>query len=383
MSLIFFWTAAAFLIYVLIIFTAVIILRGLLFAKPSLQEDITPSVSMIIAAYNEEESIAAKIENSLALDYPPNKLEILIGSDGSSDRTAEIVQQYTDPRIRFFNLARSGKNGVLNAIVPKAKGDVLVFSDANSMYAPDAICALTRRFADPKVGGVAGNQTYLPPDENSSGEGERAYWNFDQKLKEYQSRAGNVTSATGAMYAIRSKLFHPIPTGMDDFLISTGVIAQGFRLVYASDAITYEPVAGSAGSEYKRKVRNIMLGLEAVLVMRQLLNPFKSGFYALQLLTHKVLRRLVFLPLLILLITSPLLWNHGFLYQLATITQIAFYGLALCGFFFEKNKISSSKIFSIPLYFTMVYVASLVATYNLFRGQRILTWETQRQLKPG
>ena len=120
------------------------------------------------------------------------------------------------------------------------------------------------------------------------------------------SRAGN-TSTTGAMYAIRSKLFYPIPKGNDDFIISTSVIAQGYRLIYASDAITYEPVAASSSSEYKRKVRNIMLGLEAVLVMRQLLNPFKHGFYALQLLTHKVLRRLVFVPLLVLLITSLLL----------------------------------------------------------------------------
>ena len=383
MSQILFWTAIAFFIYVFGIFTVLIILRGTLFPKPSHQENITPAVSMIVAAYNEEASIAAKIENSLALDYPPDKFEVLIGSDGSADRTAEIVQQFTDSRIRFFDLPRSGKNGVLNTIVPKATGEILVFSDANSMYAPDAIRALARRFADPEIGGVAGNQTYLPPDENSTGEGERAYWNFDQKLKEYQSRAGNVTSATGAMYAIRTKLFRPIPKGMDDFIISTGVITQGFRLIYAPDAVTYEPVASSSGSEYKRKVRNIMLGLEAVLVNRQLLNPFKYGFYALQLFTHKVLRRMVFLPLLVLLIVSPNLWDQGLFYQLANIAQIAFYGLALFGFFFEKTKIGRSKIFSIPLYITMVYLASLVATFNLVRGQRIHKWETKRQTKAG
>jgi cellulose synthase/poly-beta-1,6-N-acetylglucosamine synthase-like glycosyltransferase len=230
MSLILFWAALAFLIYVFGIFTVLIILRGALFPKLSHQEDITPSVSMIVAAYNEEESIAAKIINTLELDYPTNKFELIIGSDGSTDSTSKIVRQFTDSRIRFFDLPRSGKNVVLNTIAPKAKGEILVFSDANSMYDPNAIRALTRRFADLEIGGVAGNQTYLSPNEKNTGRGERAYWNFDQMLKEFQSRAGNATSATGAMYAIRAELFHPIPNGVDDFLISTSIIAQGYRL---------------------------------------------------------------------------------------------------------------------------------------------------------
>jgi cellulose synthase/poly-beta-1,6-N-acetylglucosamine synthase-like glycosyltransferase len=381
MSLILFWTAIGSLIYVFAAFTAIIIVRGRFFPKPFIQEDITPSISIIIAAYNEEENIAAKIENSLTLDYPPDKLEIIIGSDGSTDRTAEIVQQFSDPRIHFFDLPRMGKNGVLNTIVPNATGEILVFSDANSIYAANAIRALARGFSDPHIGGVAGNQTYLPSEEVNciKGQGERVYWNFDQTLKEYLSRAGNINSATGAMYAIRSSLFCPISKGTDDFIISTGIIAQGYRLIYAPDAISYEPVAASSSSEYKRKVRNIMLGLEAVLVRRQLLNPFKHGFYALQLFTHKVLRRFVFVPLLVLLITSLFLWNQGLLYQLTAIAQLAFYGLALLGFFIEKTKFGHSKIVSIPLFVTMVYTASLVATFNLIRGRRIHKWETQRQ----
>jgi cellulose synthase/poly-beta-1,6-N-acetylglucosamine synthase-like glycosyltransferase len=160
MILILFWAAIAALIYVFAVFTALIIMRGRFFPKPFIQGDITPFVSIIIAAYNEEGNIAAKIENTLALDYPPDKLEILIGSDGSADRTAEIVQQFTDPRIHFFDLPRSGKNGVLNTIVPKATGEILVFSDANSIYAPYAIRALVHGFADPQIGGVAGNVRY-------------------------------------------------------------------------------------------------------------------------------------------------------------------------------------------------------------------------------
>jgi len=383
MNLILFWAALTFLVYTFVIFTAIIILRGVFFSKPYHQGEITPSVSMIVAAYNEEESIAAKIENFLSLDYPPDRIELLVGSDGSTDRTAEIIREVTNARIRFFNLPRSGKNGVVNRIVPKARGEILVFSDANSMYAANAIRALVNRFADPSIGGVAGNQTYLAPDNNASGEGERAYWNFDQMLKEFQSRAGNVTSATGAIYAIRATLFKPIENGMDDIILSTGVIAQGYRLVYAPDAVSYEPIAGSSGSEYKRKVRNIMLGLEAILVRRELLNPFKFGFYALQLFTHKVLRRVVFLPLLVLLVTSPLLWNHGLLYQFSTVIQFAFYSLALFGFVFEKNGLGRRKIFSFPFYITMVYIASLAATIKLLGGRRIQKWETKRQIPSG
>jgi hypothetical protein len=151
----------------------------------------------------------------------------------------------------------------------------------------------------------------------------------------------------------------------------------------ASDAITYEPVADSLGSEYKRKVRGFMIGYEAIFIMRRLLNPFRYGFYALQIFTHKVLRRLVFLPLLLLIFTSPVLWEQGLFYKLFTILQSAFYSLALLGFIFEKIKLRHSKVFSIPLYFVMVYTASIVAIFNLLLGRRIDKWETVRQTHQG
>lgn len=376
-----FWSAIGFIAYTYFFFPLMTLLRGLFWRTPIQQAKITPSVSLIIAAYNEAQNIAAKIDNSLALDYPREKLEIVIASDGSTDGTDEIVRRYASQGIRLLSLPRRGKAPALNAAVAAANGEVLVFSDANSMYAPDAIQALVRPFADPEVGGVAGNQVYLKEKRHGAASaGEHSYWNYDRKLKQFQSEAGNTISATGAIYAIRRSLFQTVPSGVtDDFTISTGVIAQGMRLVFAADAVAYEPVAGTGSREFSRKVRVISRGLRAVLARHELLNPFSYGFYAIQLWSHKVLRRLVVFPLLVVLITSPLLWTQGMFYQAITVGQALFYGCGAVGFRFQSKKWGQIPIFAVPFFFCMVNAASLIATFNLLRGHRIEIWETKRQ----
>lgn len=248
------------------------------------------------------------------------------------------------------------------------------------MFAPDAIRSLVRPFADAGVGGVAGNQCYSSSGRvGAAGAGERFYWAYDRTLKRFQSRAGNATSATGAIYAIRRHLFRPVPEGMtDDFVTSTGVIAQGYRLVFAPDAIAYEPVAGNRGKEWGRKVRVITRGLRGVFYMRQLLNPFAYGFYSLQLFSHKVLRRLMAFSYLALLMTSPLLWRRSAIYRVATLGQLTFYSLGLLGLWQNGRSLGRSKIFTIPFYFCMVNAASLQAVWNVLRGHRIARWEPQR-----
>ncbi len=380
-SLILFWGAVALLTYTYALFPIILAVRGLFWRRPVQATDIEPRVSLIIAAYNEAGSIVAKIENLLALDYPADRLQVVIASDGSTDGTAEVASRYASERIRVLALPRQGKAGALNDAVRAATGEILVFSDANSMYAPDAIRALVRPFADPAVGGVAGNQRYLSGgDASMTGAGERGYWSFDRLLKRTQSRAGSTISATGAIYAIRRSLFLPVPEGVtDDFVTSTRVIAQGYRLVFAPDAVAYEPVAKSSEVEFGRKVRVITRGLHGVLVMRELLNPFRHGFYALQLFTHKLLRRLMFAPLIVLLLASIPLWDGGWFYQLALLAQLAFYGCALLGLLLRGSRIGRLKPFTIPFYFCVVYAAALIATWNLLRGQRITYWTPQRQ----
>ncbi|MFL5802109.1 MAG: glycosyltransferase family 2 protein [Roseiflexaceae bacterium] len=382
MSLILFWGAIALIVYTYIVFPAVVFLRGRLLRRPYQTAEITPRVSMIIAAHNEARGIGAKLDNILSLDYPREQFEVIIVSDGSNDGTETIVRGYADQGVRLLARPRQGKAPALNAAVAAASGEILVFSDANSMYAPDAIRALARPFADPEVGGVAGNQVYLPKRASAaaSSAGEHSYWNFDRKLKQSQSTAGNAISATGAIYAIRRALFQGVPLGVtDDFATSTSVIAQGYRLVFAPDAIAYEPAAQSSVVEFGRKTRVITRGLRGVLVRRELLNPFRYGFYALQLFSHKLLRRLVVFPLLGLLLVSPLLWSRGRLYKLATLGQAAFYGLGLAGWLLGGTKIGRKKIFSIPFFFCMVNAASFVAALNVLRGKRIDFWEPQRE----
>lgn len=381
MLMILFWSSLILIVYTYGIFPLLTFLRGILWRQPYQSADITPKVSLIIAAYNEAHSIGSKLDNILSLNYPRHQLEAIVASDGSSDGTDEIVRKYEDQGIRLLSRPRQGKAPALNAAVSASTGDILVFSDANSIYTPDAIRALVRPFADPQVGAVAGNQCYLKGSKNGAAVGERSYWQFDRNLKQAQSQAGNAISATGAIYAIRRSLFKKVPEGVtDDFVTSTRAIAQGYRLVFAPDAVAYEPVAKTNDVEFGRKVRVITRGLRAVLVMRELLNPFRYGFYALQLFSHKVLRRLVVFPLITLLIVTPLLWERGLFYQLATLAQAVFYGCGGLGMVLSKTRFGRLKIFMLPSFFSMVNVASLLATVNVLRGHRITLWETQRQV---
>ena len=381
MTTILFWSSLTLIVYAYGVFPLLTFLRGALRRQPYKSADITPRVSLIIAAYNEAHSIGSKLENILSLNYPREQLEVIVASDGSSDGTDEIVRNYENQGIRLLSRPRQGKASALNAAVSVATGNILVFSDANSIYAPDAIQALVRPFADPQVGAVAGNQCYLKESKNGTGVGERSYWRFDRKLKQAQSQAGNAISATGAIYAIRRSLFQTVPEGVtDDFVTSTRAIAQGYRLVFAPNAVAYEPVAKTSDVEFGRKVRVITRGLRAVLQMRELLNPFRYGFYALQLFSHKVLRRLVVFPLITLLIVTPLLWERGLFYQLATLAQVIFYGCGGLGMVLSKTRIGRLKILMLPFFFCMVNVASLLATLNVLRGHRITLWETQRQI---
>jgi cellulose synthase/poly-beta-1,6-N-acetylglucosamine synthase-like glycosyltransferase len=380
-----FWGSIALIIYTYFIFPVLVFLRGLIWNKPykSLEISSLPSVSLIIAAYNEEKSIGEKLDNVLSLDYPRDQLEVIIASDGSTDRTDAIVKNYKEHNIKLLSLPRLGKASALNAAVAASSGEILVFSDANSIYGTDAIRALVKPFANPDVGGVAGNQSYLKKNGGIvDNVGERSYWDFDRIMKKFQSRAGNVISATGAIYAIRCSLFQMVPEGVtDDFVTSTSVIEQGYRLVFAPDAIAYEPVAKTGGTEFGRKVRVITRGLRAVLVVRRkLLNPFQYGFYAIQLLSHKVLRRLIVFPLLLLFFVNPFLLQINIFYQLTMLGQTIFYMFGLLGFLLDGTRLGHSKILNIPYFFCLVNAATLVATINILRGQQIKQWEPQRNV---
>jgi len=375
-----FWCAAGLLIYTFVLFPAIIVARGLFRREADAAPGPLPMVSVLIAAHNEENYLSDRINNILDLDYPADRLEIIVASDGSEDATEDIARGFAERGVKLLSLPRGGKCAALNAAFEAAAGSVLVFTDANTVFAGDAVRALVAPLSDPEVGGVAGDQIYVRDDARSlTADGELAYWSFDRAMKELQSRAGNVTSATGAIYAIRRDLFEHVPLDVaDDFQISTGVVAQGYKLKFARDAKAFEPVAVDAGVEYQRKVRVATQGLRGVVLRRELFNPLRFGFYSIQLFSHKVLRRLSAVPMLALLLAGGWLWRSGAVYQLAMLLQAAFYALAVIGFATRRSAIGTSKAFSIPFYFCMVHTAALVAALNVVRGARVPRWTPER-----
>jgi glycosyltransferase involved in cell wall biosynthesis len=380
MSRLLFWLSAGLIGYTYAGFPALVLARGRLRPRPHREEPVTPTVSIVIAARNEEASIGRKLDNLAALDYPADRLEVLIASDGSEDGTNALVAARAHERLRLVDLPRGGKAATLNAAVAGARGDVLVFSDANSMFAADAVRRLVAPFADPEVGGVAGDQRYVADGgEAAVAGGERSYWSLDRAIKLAESRGGHVISATGAIYAVRRSLFREVPaSSTDDFATSTGVIAQGHRLVFAPDAVAYEAVGASAEVEFSRKVRVMTRGLNGVIIRRELLDPRRHGFYALQLLSHKVLRRLMAIPLIVLAGSATALRRRSPFYAAAAAAQGSVYLLGVLGLLAGRRPRARGKLFAAPTFFVLVNAASLKALLNVVRRRDIARWEPGR-----
>lgn len=373
-----FWGAVALITYTYVGFPLLVVLRGWLRPKPFSSGTETPPISVLIAAHNEASSIGAKLENLRSLDYPPGRLEIIVASDGSDDATNEIVSA-SGEGVSLLALPRSGKAAALEAAARRANGEILVFSDANSIYRANAIRVLVAPFADPSIGGVAGNQVYAGGGQAGTGLGERNYWSYDRLLKTFESRAGNTIAATGAIYAIRASLFRPIPVGVnDDFFLSLGVIAQGYRLVFAPDAVAYEPQAADGAAEFARKVRVMTRAMRCFIEMRALLDPRKYGFYSLQLISHKALRWWMAVPLIAAAAASVALARAGRLYALAALVQAAFYGGALVGLISERAGAGRNRALGLAGYFCMANAAALRATLNVVRGIHVDRWEPRR-----
>lgn len=380
-----FWFSLAMLAYVYVGFPLLTMVVASIRNRVVRQQPITPTVSLLIAAYNEQEEIGTRLENALAADYPHQALEILVASDGSTDATEAIVARYADRGIRLLRLPRRGKIPALTDAVSHATGEVLVFSDANTVVAPGALRALARNFADPEVGGVVGHTSYrLESAGESSGRGEDLYWRYDTWLKEMESRTGSVVSAHGGLYALRRELFRSPPESgvTDDFFISTCAVEQGRRLVFERDARAWEKAVPKTDREFRRRVRLMTRGLRGVALRRRLLNPFQYGFYSLVLLSHKVLRRLPPVFLLLLLGSNLYLSGQSSVYLGAALGQLLFCGLAAVGYVTRKTRSGHWKGFYIPFFYCMANAAALFALVNFLRGERIELWQPQRHAAP-
>jgi cellulose synthase/poly-beta-1,6-N-acetylglucosamine synthase-like glycosyltransferase len=375
-----FWAPAGILFYVYLGFPMLIVTMGSIRRKDTKAADISPSVTLVIAAFNEERHIRARIENALSLEYPAGMVEVLIASDGSTDHTVEIASEYGSRGVKVLDLPRRGKIHALNAAVAHASSDILVFSDATSMFRMDALRKIVRNFADCEVGGVSGTPCFLVGrTSQSSAGGERLYFSYDSFLKLMESRTGSVVSAAGCIYAIRRCLYRPIPAYVtDDFSISTAVIEQGYRLVWEPEAVAYEQPASESHGEFRRKVRMMTRGYRSVMLRRQLLNPFRFGMYSIVLLTHKLMRRLVPVFLIVLLGASVPAAMESPFYFLAFVLQIVFYAMALAGLCLTKRPAGRWRILAIPFFYCMANAASLVALCKVLSGCRIESWQPQR-----
>ncbi len=376
-----FWTAVALILYIYAGYPALLVVLHLT-RKPRLvrQKSIEPPVSLIISAYNEEKVIEKKIRNSLELDYPPDKLEIIVVSDASTDRTDDIVKRYMPQGVRLVRMPeRSGKTVGLNHVVPHANGEIIVFSDANALYDRQAIRKLVRNFGDPGVGVVTGESRYIVEEGDASTYNENLYWRYELMIKRLESKLGSLVGGDGAIYAIRRDLYQPMkPSDLSDFVNPLQIVAKGYRNVYEPEAFSYEKGGESFEKEFSRKVRIVNRAWRGIISMHQVLNPFRYGFFAIQAISHKVLRWWVPAFMAIALLANLLILHRHPVYVATMVMQGAFYSLALVGFI-QRHQEKMRRFFYIPYYFCLVNWASLRGILENYSGKTYTVWDTVRE----
>lgn len=370
------WTAFGLVVYVYVGYPLILFLLAQVASKPVRKAPITPSVTMIIAAYNEEDAIAAKLDNTLALDYPPGLLEILVASDGSTDRTNTIVARDYAGRATLLALPRGGKTVGQNQAAAAARGEVLVFSDATTMYDRNALRALVANFADPSVGSVGGDVRYTAEGGAVAGRGRQLYWNYEAAIRRWESRLFTVIGATGCIYSLRRALYVALdPAVISDFVQPAKALLRGYRSVVEDDAGAYEVAESKAmGDELRRRARVVLRGLRGVGYMPEILNPVRHPWLCAQIVSHRLLRWAVPLFLLAALVANACLVSTP-LYALLFGLQLAFYAAAIAALLLDRIQIRLPGLF-VPLYFCLINVAPLVALWLLIKGEKKVFWET-------
>lgn len=383
-----FWGALALLLHSYLIYPFSLPLIHFVY-RPRRKVDLNnvPTLSIIIAAYNEEKIIGQKIENCLELDYPAAQIEILVGSDGSSDRTIEILNQYqSKANLRIFPYtSRRGKAAVLNDLIREAKGETLLFCDANTLFLQNTARKLVSSFSDPKVGCVCGRLVLRDSTGTSLGQGESLYWTFESELKLLEGKLGIVMGANGGVYALRRRLAPILPvrkTTMDDFYIATHVLAKGFSVIYEPLAIGSEETSLDKFGEFRRKIRIGQANANQLLHYLKLLNP-KHPLVSYSFLSHKLLRWLGPLFMLLLFPVNALL-AHPFsihsTYGIFLLAQCIFYVLALIGYLSNKLNIKIPLVLTLPFYFFTMNLALTIGTWqSLFLSPKGGAWEREER----
>jgi cellulose synthase/poly-beta-1,6-N-acetylglucosamine synthase-like glycosyltransferase len=366
-----FWISSAFVVYVYFGYPILLWLLRALAPHPSRKEQVQPSITLLVAAHNESDVIAAKLRNALALDYPAEKLQVVVASDGSKDNTAEIVRSIAERegagRIHLMEFVENrGKVATLNDAVSHLTTEIVAFSDASSMLASDSVERLAEHFADDKVGAVSGVYRLLKQDQAKLGGQEDFYWKYETFLKVQEARLGAFTGAHGSLYAIRRELypFPAIDTINDDFIIPMRIRQRGYRVDYEPAAVAYEEAHEMEG--FSRRVRITAGNIDQLREIKSMLWP-PQWMSLFCLLSHKAARLVVPLAMLLLIILNVLLrreWPYGWL----LVGQVLFYGLAALGALVALRP----KVLRLPYYFCMINFAFFAWIYFALRMKQFV-----------
>lgn len=379
LGLLLFWTAVVVLAYQFVGYPLALAilarLRGVAApAEPPAGDQGLPSVSLVISAYDEEEVIGRKLENALALDYPPGRLEIVVASDGCRDRTNDIVRSFADRGVILHEYhPNRGKNLVLNDTMPRLRGDVVVFTDANGMYQRDAIRHLVRSFADPRVGSTCGELIYRNFNDNPIAEGYNRYWELDQMQKRLESGLGTLLGANGSIFAVRRSLLRPIANDVcNDMVQPIWVAAAGHRCLYEPGAVSFEAGSRDLGDELKRRSRIIGRGIRGIRLVWPDIVRGRAWLVGWELLSRKGLRYLTPLWLAMLLVGSALAPGLG--YRLLLAAQLAVYACVPLGFLLRGGPLM--KLISPAVYFGIGSLAAVLGWWKILTGSELGRWQT-------
>ncbi len=378
----------AYLGYGILLFFLVLLKRIFFRKKKVVDDSYEPEVTLFVAAYNEKDYVDAKVKNSFEMKYPKEKVHQLWVTDGSDDGTPDILRNYADKGIEVYHEdARGGKIGAMNRGVKFVKTPIVIFSDGNTMLGSESVQRIVDMFKDPKVGCVSGEKRIFSKDTDAAVGSEGIYWKYESKLKKWDAELYSVVGAAGELFAVRTELFEEVEkdTLLDDFIVSLRIAMKGYTIQYDPEAYAIESASANVEEELKRKIRIAAGGIQSIIRLSPLLNPFKYGILSFQYVSHRVLRWTL-APIALPLIFLLNLWlaiDNGFsnftnTYTLLFYAQIVFYVLALLGWYFENRKIKIKLLF-IPYYFFIMNYAVYLGFRRYLKGQQSVNWERAKR----
>ncbi len=374
-----FWSTALLPFMCYFGYPGILYLLGKIFPFNPVKKSIFPSVSLIIPAYNEEKNIAKKVENTLSLEYPSEKVEILVGSDGSTDQTAEIMGNLMSERVRFFDFKENrGKTAVQNDLVSHSHGDILIFTDAASFLHPKAIKKIVRNFADPRIGCVAGRMRFVNTDKTLTTQSQGLYWRYETKIRSMESKLGRLIGVDGPLYAVKRDFYIPLEHYiMSDFLTPLLVLKQAKKVIWEPEAIVDEDPTTRAHHEFATRRRIALRGFVALWTNRDLLNPFKYPGLASQISLHKLFRWLIG-PAVLLNLAATVLLSTSVFFKFLLFIYTLFISAALAGYLLDHAK-KKCRLLTLPYYFVLVNAAASMGFFDFLKKKQATKWVPVRE----